>query len=61
STNDIIKISTAYTSGCTTAGTASVVTLSGNWSPDFSTQAGSTSMGPLTITSVGVIADNLTI
>ncbi|HZV82645.1 MAG TPA: hypothetical protein VFF53_10820, partial [Geobacteraceae bacterium] len=60
-TNDVIKVSTAWTTGCTTAGTASIVTLSGNWSPDFSTQAGSTSMGALTITNVGVIADNLTI
>jgi len=60
-TNDVIKIQNTWTGGCTTAGTATVVTLSGNWSADYSSQSGSVSMGPLTITAVGVIADNLTI
>jgi len=60
-TNDVIKVSSAWTGGCTTAGTATVVTLSGNWNPEYTTQSGSVSMGPLTIGSVGVIADNLTI
>jgi YVTN family beta-propeller protein len=60
-TNDVIKVSNLWTGGCTTTGTATLVTLSGNWAPDYSSQSGSVSMGALTITNVGVIADNLTI
>jgi len=60
-TGDVIKISNAYTSGLTTAGTAAYVTLGNNWDSGFTTQSGAVSMGALTITNVGIIADNLTI
>jgi YVTN family beta-propeller protein len=62
STNDVIKISSAYITGGSTTGTAGVtVTLSGNWDSGFTAQSGSVSMGALTITNVGVIANNLVI
>lgn len=59
---DEIRISSTYTSGCTTTGTAGVtVKLSGNWDAGHTSQSGSVSMGALTITNVAVIADNLTL
>jgi hypothetical protein len=58
-----IKIATSFTSGGATTGTAgNIVTLSGGWDAAFTSQTiPATTMGPLTITNVGVIADNLVI
>jgi hypothetical protein len=61
-TGDYLKISTEYNAagGTTAGGTASLVTLSGPWTTDHSTRA-TGSVGVLTISTVGIIADGLTI
>ena len=59
-----IKISTDYiTGGSTTGAAGKTVKLSGGWDASFSTQTipSPKSIGPLTITNVAVIADNLKI
>lgn len=61
---DDIRINTSYTTGGSTTGSAGVtVKLSGGWNTDCTSQTipSPTSMGPLTITTVAVIADNLKI
>jgi hypothetical protein len=45
----------------TTAGSATIVTVSGGWSSDFSTQSGFSSIGTTTIVGPGIIADSLVI
>jgi YVTN family beta-propeller protein len=62
SSNDVIKVVAAYTgTSVTTAGSATIVTVSGGWSSDFSTQSGFSSIGTTTIVGPGIIADSLVI